>query len=175
MFLAAGTLARARALRGARKSACGDSGLFLRGCRRSSWSAPRRDTAKNRDPLPQRQSPDVAVPEPQEKTQETEPAKPQPALALGLDSFRSALDGGPLGVWSWDLRSNQMTWSSNLPDFHGMPEAQLDGTFSIPPARFSRPRQHRPARSNTQDAGNKRAIPRGISFARPGWSRRTLV
>jgi PAS domain S-box-containing protein len=76
------------------------------------------------------------VPESQEKRQETEPAKPQQAPALGLDSFRSALDGGPLGVWSWDLRSNQMTWSSNLPDFHGMPEAQLDGTFSIPPQDF---------------------------------------
>jgi len=40
---------------------------------------------------------------------------------------------GPLGVWSWDLRSHRMMWSSNLADFHGPPDGRPDGTFTIAP------------------------------------------
>ena len=51
----------------------------------------------------------------------------------GLESFRAALEAGFVGVWSWDLRSNEMTWSTRLEDFHGRPETGLDGALSITP------------------------------------------
>jgi two-component sensor histidine kinase len=73
------------------------------------------------------------VPEPQDKVHEAESPKPKEAFGLGLDSFRSALDAGPLGVWAWDLRAHRMTWSSNLADFHGMPDGKPDGTFQVAP------------------------------------------
>src|SRR6516225_11534312 len=53
-----------------------------------------------------------------------------------LEAFRFALDMGQIGVWSWDLRSHQMTWSSNLADFRGPPDRKLDGAFSIVPQNF---------------------------------------
>jgi PAS domain S-box-containing protein len=54
-----------------------------------------------------------------------------------LEAFRSALEAGQLGVWSWDLHSNRMTWSSHLESVHGPPEGKLDGTFSIVPQNLS--------------------------------------
>src|SRR5262249_30371759 len=42
-------------------------------------------------------------------------------------------DAGLVGLWSWDLRSHQMAWSTNLEDFHGRPEGTLEGTLSIAP------------------------------------------
>jgi PAS domain S-box-containing protein len=53
--------------------------------------------------------------------------------AAELESFRAALEAGFVGVWSWDLRSHQMTWSTRLEDFHGRPENALDGALSITP------------------------------------------
>src|SRR5262245_43851548 len=50
-----------------------------------------------------------------------------------LETFRAALEAGFVGVWSWDLRSNHMTWSTRLADFHGRPENGLDGALSITP------------------------------------------
>jgi PAS domain S-box-containing protein len=64
---------------------------------------------------------------------------PEQGPALSLESFRSALDAGPLGVWSWDLRSHRMTWSSNLADFHGLSNKKLDGTFSVVPQDLPSP------------------------------------
>jgi PAS domain S-box-containing protein len=76
------------------------------------------------------------VPEPQDKVPEAESAK-QESAGVGLDAFRSALDAGPLGLWAWDLRSHQMTWSSNLADFHGAPERNRGGTFMVMPQALS--------------------------------------
>ena len=50
-----------------------------------------------------------------------------------LQSFLTALDIGPLGTWCWDLRSHHLTWSSNLADFHGVPDGHAGGTFSMAP------------------------------------------
>jgi PAS domain S-box-containing protein len=78
---------------------------------------------------------DVKVPQAQDKgeaadTPVCEQASPSPS---DLESFRSALDAGRVGLWSWDLRSHQMAWSTNLEDFHGPPEGPLEGTLSIAP------------------------------------------
>ena len=78
---------------------------------------------------------DVKVPEAQDKgdradtpvSERAAPSHPE------LESFRSALDAGRVGLWSWDLRSHQMTWSTKLEDFHGHREEMLEGTFSIAP------------------------------------------
>ena len=48
-----------------------------------------------------------------------------------LESFCAGLEGGQLGVWSWDLSSHRMTWSTNLEGGCGRPEASHDGAFSL--------------------------------------------
>ena len=75
----------------------------------------------------------MKVPEEQhkDKTAETSPA------SCDLESFRRALDLGQVGIWSWDLQSHQLTWSTNLEDFHGRPEGTMDGKLSIAPQDFA--------------------------------------
>jgi two-component sensor histidine kinase len=78
---------------------------------------------------------DANVPEPREKVERGDtfvPEQGSPSLT-DLELFRSALDSGKLALWSWDLRSNRLTWSTKLEDFHGGPEGGRDGTFSITP------------------------------------------
>jgi PAS domain S-box-containing protein len=82
---------------------------------------------------------DVKVPETQDKreaadSRNCEQASPSPS---DLRAFRSALDAGQVGVWSWDLRSHRLTWSTKLEDFHGRPEGTLDGALSIAPQDFT--------------------------------------
>ena len=48
-----------------------------------------------------------------------------------IESFCAGLEAGQLGVWSWDIPTNRMTWSTNLEGWHGRPEAALDGVFSF--------------------------------------------
>src|SRR5216683_709749 len=48
-----------------------------------------------------------------------------------LESFCTALEAGQLGVWVWDIPSNQVTWSTKLEGWHGLPESSFDGTFSL--------------------------------------------
>jgi PAS domain S-box-containing protein len=73
------------------------------------------------------------VPEPQKKQQppDTHVSEPGSAPLPDLELLRSALDAGKLGLWSWDLRSNRLTWSTDLEDFHGTPEGRLGGTLTI--------------------------------------------
>jgi two-component sensor histidine kinase len=59
-----------------------------------------------------------------------------------LEALRSALDASPLGMWSWDLRSNCIIWSSNLEHDGGAPECKADGAISILPQDF--PKQEDP-------------------------------
>jgi PAS domain S-box-containing protein len=46
------------------------------------------------------------------------------------DSASIALDAGEIGVWSWDVRSNQVRWSANLERIHGLSPGGSDGTFA---------------------------------------------
>jgi PAS domain S-box-containing protein len=59
-----------------------------------------------------------------------------PGSPPDLETFRAALDAGQVGVWSWDLRSHQITWSTKLEDFHGRSPDSLDGALSIVPQDF---------------------------------------
>ncbi len=80
---------------------------------------------------------DAAVP----GAQEQQRAENKAGAALGkddgasslarLESFCAGLEAGQLGVWSWDIPSKRMTWSTNLEGWHGRPESSLDGSFSL--------------------------------------------
>jgi PAS domain S-box-containing protein len=41
-----------------------------------------------------------------------------------------ALTSGRIGVWSWDIASDRITWSSNLEAIHGLSPGSFDGTFA---------------------------------------------
>jgi PAS domain S-box-containing protein len=43
-----------------------------------------------------------------------------------------ALEAGQIGIWSWDIRSNQMTWSSNIEDICALTPGSLDGAKTVP-------------------------------------------
>jgi PAS domain S-box-containing protein len=81
------------------------------------------------EPQKKRQPPDTLVSEPGSAPLPEQNSAPLPDLEL----LRSALDAGKLGLWSWDLRSNRLTWSTDLEDFHGTAGGPLGGTLVIAP------------------------------------------
>jgi len=46
------------------------------------------------------------------------------------DAILIALDAGRVGVWSWDISSNAVTWSGNMEQIHGLAAGGFEGTFS---------------------------------------------
>jgi PAS domain S-box-containing protein len=42
-----------------------------------------------------------------------------------------ALESARVGVWSWDIASNRVTWSSNLEEIHRLPPRSFDGTLAF--------------------------------------------
>ena len=48
-----------------------------------------------------------------------------------FETLRLALESGQIGVWSWDIASNVLTWSSNLEAIHGLDVGNFDGTFAF--------------------------------------------
>jgi PAS domain S-box-containing protein len=42
-----------------------------------------------------------------------------------------ALETGYIGIWSWDVATNVVTWSSNLESIHGLVPGSFDGTFAF--------------------------------------------
>jgi len=64
--------------------------------------------------------------------------EPERAPASGANEFfsdtatvRTALEAGKVGVWSWDIASNAVTWSSNLEAIHGLLPGSFDGTHAF--------------------------------------------
>lgn len=47
-----------------------------------------------------------------------------------LDILCQALESGRVGVWSWEVGSDAITWSSNLESIHRLPAGSFDGTFA---------------------------------------------
>jgi two-component sensor histidine kinase len=43
----------------------------------------------------------------------------------------AALASARIGVWSWDIASDRVTWSSNLESIHRLPAGSFDGTLSF--------------------------------------------
>jgi len=52
-----------------------------------------------------------------------------------LERFSTALETGQMGVWSWDLRTQRIAWSTDLENFQGVrPNREReDGAFSLAP------------------------------------------
>jgi len=48
-----------------------------------------------------------------------------------LESFCIGLEAGQLGVWSWDIPSSRMTWSTNLEGWHGRAANGHNAAFSL--------------------------------------------
>jgi len=73
------------------------------------------------------------VPDPVEQDDRADADVPeQDSLSLsGLEAFRSALDAGPAGIWTWDLRANRLMWSTRLEDFGGLAKDSVDGVISL--------------------------------------------
>jgi PAS domain-containing protein len=46
-------------------------------------------------------------------------------------TVRSALEGGRIGVWSWDIATNAVTWSSNMEAIHRLAPGTFDGTYAF--------------------------------------------
>ena len=46
------------------------------------------------------------------------------------ERLRFALDAASMGTWDWDLATNAVIWSDNLPTIHGLPPNAFDGTFA---------------------------------------------
>jgi PAS domain S-box-containing protein len=45
-------------------------------------------------------------------------------------TVRCALQTARIGVWSWDLATNAVTWSSNIETIHGLSAGSFDGTYA---------------------------------------------
>ena len=45
-------------------------------------------------------------------------------------TVHEAFDAAQLGVWSWDLATNAVSWSSNFAALHGLPPGGFDGSHS---------------------------------------------
>lgn len=52
-----------------------------------------------------------------------------PACGLTVDTLNLALEAAGVGVWSWDIASGRVTWSSSLAQAHGLPPGNCGGTF----------------------------------------------
>jgi PAS domain S-box-containing protein len=46
------------------------------------------------------------------------------------ERLRFALDAASMGIWDWDLSTNDVQWSDNLARIHGLAEGVFDGTFA---------------------------------------------
>ncbi len=46
-------------------------------------------------------------------------------------TVHAALEAGRIGVWSWDIATGVVTWSSNMEAIHELPPGVFDGTYSF--------------------------------------------
>ena len=56
---------------------------------------------------------------------------PQPPFFPDLALICIALEAGQIGVWSWDIKSHQATWSTNVEGICGLPRGSLDAAKMI--------------------------------------------
>ena len=81
----------------------------------------------------------VAQPGPSKPSGQTDATDRMRAGAANAESgffpdtrlVEAALESARIGVWSWDIASNRVTWSSNLETIHRLPEGSFDGTFAF--------------------------------------------
>jgi PAS domain S-box-containing protein len=98
-----------------------------------------------------------------------EPERPPAASAATFFSdfatVRTALEAGRVGIWSWDLATDALTWSSNVEAIHGLPPGAFDGTYAF----FER-EMHEHDRPRV-----KEAIAQALRTGDPYWVRYRVV
>lgn len=60
----------------------------------------------------------------------TERRRAQDELLKSEERLRLALEAGKMGVWDWNIRTNQLKWSENLEPLHGLAPGSFGGTFT---------------------------------------------
>jgi PAS domain S-box-containing protein len=72
-----------------------------------------------------------------------ESARASVTLKQSEERLRLALDAGQMGVWDWDLVTNQVAWSDRICEFHGLTKDQFSG-FMEPDLPLTHPddREH---------------------------------
>ncbi len=73
---------------------------------------------------PDRDKPDQALPDDQAAEQAAKDFFPNFA------TVRAALESARIGIWSWDVAGDAMTWSSNVEAIHGAPPGSFEGTYA---------------------------------------------
>jgi PAS domain S-box-containing protein len=51
-------------------------------------------------------------------------------VSPAVESMGLALEAGGVGVWSWDIKTDAVTWMGHLAEIHGIETADWSGTFS---------------------------------------------
>jgi len=66
------------------------------------------------------------------RTVERQPRPDHAAKEFFADfaAVRAALEAAQIGIWSWDIAGDTVTWSSNLEAIHGMPPGSFDGSWA---------------------------------------------
>jgi two-component sensor histidine kinase len=82
---------------------------------------------------------DAAVPGMQERRDEADTSGHPTRSPPGFESFRTALEAGEVGLWSWDLRSRRMTWSTRLAGTSGPEASGQDGWLLLDPQHLPAP------------------------------------
>jgi PAS domain S-box-containing protein len=72
-----------------------------------------------------------AVPAPHEQATGASAAKDRSMQSFpDVESMGLALEAGGVGVWSWDVKTDAVTWMGKLADIHGIKSADWNGTFA---------------------------------------------
>ena len=59
------------------------------------------------------------------------PASAPAGFFPDAELVNAALEAAKIGVWSWDLASDRVTWSGNMEAICGLPQGAFDGTFAF--------------------------------------------
>ncbi len=62
-------------------------------------------------------------------TDVTEQKRAGAVLAASEERLRLALEAGRMGVWDWNIRTNELNWSDSLEPLHGLAPGTFAGTF----------------------------------------------
>src|SRR3954453_24050508 len=73
-----------------------------------------------------------AVPDPREQASGGSSAKAKAAASAfpDLESMGLALQAGGVGLWSWDIKTDAVTWMGNLAEIHGIRTEDWSGSFA---------------------------------------------
>src|SRR3954468_6644755 len=73
-----------------------------------------------------------AVPDPHEQATGASAAKDRMVMQSfpDMESMGLGLEAGGVGLWSWDIKTDAVTWMGKLAEIHGIKTEDWAGTFS---------------------------------------------